>query len=91
MILFDEGRLMSIDPKMSYVSKEMAAGDPDFWTPKPPEAGRQVRIQSRRGETDRAVAGELHRTPTSRLSIRLRCEPRQAVFGPVHDVKEPGQ
>jgi len=36
IILSDEGRLMSIDPKMSYVSKEMAAGDPDFWTPKPP-------------------------------------------------------
>ena len=27
--------LLGIDPKMSYVSKEFAAQDPDFWTPKP--------------------------------------------------------
>ncbi len=26
--------LLAINPKMSYVSKEMAAADPDFWTPK---------------------------------------------------------
>lgn len=27
--------LLAINPKMSYVTKEMAAQDPDFWTPKP--------------------------------------------------------
>jgi len=37
---FEEGRLMSISPKMSYVSKETAAGDPDFWTPKPKSAAK---------------------------------------------------
>jgi hypothetical protein len=26
--------LLAINPKMSYVSKEMAAADPDFWNPK---------------------------------------------------------
>jgi hypothetical protein len=40
MATFQEGRLMSISPKMSYVSKEMAAVDPDFWTPKPKPAAR---------------------------------------------------
>jgi hypothetical protein len=38
--VFHEGRLMSIDPKMSYVSKEFAAVDPDFWTPKPKPAAK---------------------------------------------------
>jgi hypothetical protein len=27
--------LLAFNPKMSYLSKEMAAQDPDFWTPKP--------------------------------------------------------
>jgi hypothetical protein len=31
---FEEGRLMAINPRMSYVSKETIAGDPDFWSPK---------------------------------------------------------
>ncbi|HYL75593.1 MAG TPA: hypothetical protein VEU96_15375 [Bryobacteraceae bacterium] len=30
-----EAVLFQFNPKMSYVSKEFAAGDPDFWTPKP--------------------------------------------------------
>jgi hypothetical protein len=30
----EESILFTINPKMSYVSKEFAAGDPDFWTPK---------------------------------------------------------
>ncbi|HEY6390602.1 MAG TPA: hypothetical protein VIX89_04965 [Bryobacteraceae bacterium] len=30
----EESLLFTINPKMSYVSKEFAAGDPDFWTPK---------------------------------------------------------
>ena len=34
--IFEEPRLMTVSQKMSYVSKEFAASDPDFWTPKPP-------------------------------------------------------
>jgi hypothetical protein len=30
----EESLLFAINPKMSYVSKEVSAGDPDFWTPK---------------------------------------------------------
>jgi len=30
-----EAVLFQINPKMSYVGKDIAAGDPDFWTPKP--------------------------------------------------------
>jgi hypothetical protein len=33
-----EGRLFSINPRMSYVSKETVTGDPDFWAPKPKAA-----------------------------------------------------
>jgi hypothetical protein len=29
-----ESLLFNINPKMSYPPKEVAAGDPDFWTPK---------------------------------------------------------
>jgi hypothetical protein len=35
LIAGEESTLFAIDPKMSYVSKEFAAGDPEFWTPKP--------------------------------------------------------
>lgn len=31
-----ESNLYAISPEKSYVSKEFAAGDPEFWTPKPP-------------------------------------------------------
>ena len=31
-----ESFLFSLNPRMSYVSKEFAAVDPEFWTPKPP-------------------------------------------------------
>lgn len=31
-------QIFSFSPKMSYVSKEFAANDPDYWTPKPPPA-----------------------------------------------------
>ncbi len=30
-----ESNIYAFSPKISYVSKEFAAGDPDFWTPKP--------------------------------------------------------
>jgi hypothetical protein len=32
-----EAVLFAIDPKMSYVSRQIIAGDPAFWTPKPEE------------------------------------------------------
>jgi len=32
--LTTESNIYAFNPKMSYVSKEVAAGDPDFWTPK---------------------------------------------------------
>ena len=35
-----EGRLYAFSPKMSYVSKEFASADPDFWTPKPKAAAK---------------------------------------------------
>lgn len=35
VIANEESLLFAIDPKMSYVSREFAAGDPEFWTPKP--------------------------------------------------------
>ena len=35
LIVNEESVLFAINPKMSYVSKEFAAGDPEFWTPKP--------------------------------------------------------
>jgi len=36
-IVSDEPLLFSIDPRMSYVSKEFAAADPSFWNPQPEE------------------------------------------------------
>lgn len=34
--------LFSVNPKMSYVSKEFASGDSEFWTPKPPPAPKKA-------------------------------------------------
>ncbi|MDQ2920145.1 MAG: hypothetical protein M3R52_00805 [Acidobacteriota bacterium] len=34
-ILFSETSIYAMSPRMSYVSKDMAAGDPTFWNPKP--------------------------------------------------------
>jgi hypothetical protein len=36
-IVSDESLLFVINPKMSYVSKDVAAADPDFWNAKPAE------------------------------------------------------
>jgi hypothetical protein len=33
-------QFFAFNPKMSYLSKEMVAGDPDFWTPKPTPAAK---------------------------------------------------
>ena len=38
VIVTEEPILLSINPKMSYVSKSFAAVDPDFWTPAPAKA-----------------------------------------------------
>lgn len=38
-----ESLLFAFEPRMSYVSKEFAAGDPDFWTPKPTEPVKPAR------------------------------------------------
>jgi hypothetical protein len=35
-----ESNLYAISPEKSHVSKEFAAGDPEFWTPKPPAPAR---------------------------------------------------
>jgi hypothetical protein len=34
-VVFSETSVYAMNPQMSYVSKEMMAGDPSFWTPKP--------------------------------------------------------
>lgn len=39
-ILFTETSVYALSPQMSYVSKEMIAGDPAFWNPKPAMAVR---------------------------------------------------
>lgn len=39
-VMFTETSVYAFNPQMSYVSKEMAAGDPAFWTPKPIVAPR---------------------------------------------------
>ncbi len=31
-------QIFAFNPKISYVSKEFAAGDPEYWMPKPPPA-----------------------------------------------------
>lgn len=37
-LLSANAQIFAFNPKMSYVSKEFAAPDPDYWTPKPPPA-----------------------------------------------------
>ncbi len=41
--LFSEARVYSFSQKVSYVSKEFAAGDPAFWTPAPAAAAEAPR------------------------------------------------
>ncbi len=40
--LSTETNIFSLSPKMSYVPKEWAASDPDFWTPKPKAAAKPM-------------------------------------------------
>jgi hypothetical protein len=35
-----ESNLYAVNPRMSYVGKEIAGIDPGFWTPKPPAAAK---------------------------------------------------
>jgi hypothetical protein len=42
-----ESNLYSINPEKSHVSKGFAAGDPDFWTPKPQAAEKPEKKQSK--------------------------------------------
>ncbi len=37
-----EAQIFAFNPKMSYVAKEVAAADPDFWTPKPRPASAKA-------------------------------------------------
>jgi len=39
-IVFSETSVYAFNPQMSYVPKEFIAGDPTFWTPKPPSPPR---------------------------------------------------
>jgi hypothetical protein len=48
-----QSNLYSINPEKSHVSKEFAAGDPEFWTPKPQVTAKPARKRSRNsGDTD---------------------------------------
>ncbi len=40
-VLTSETNIFAFSPKMSYVSKEMIAADPDFWAPKPKVAAKK--------------------------------------------------
>jgi len=45
-----ESNLYAISPEKSHVSKEFAAGDPEFWTPKPPAPTRVAAKKSGKNE-----------------------------------------
>lgn len=49
-ILSSETNIFSFSPKMSYPSKEMAAADPDFWTPKTKAAAKPAAATKKEGE-----------------------------------------
>ncbi len=42
-IASSQSRLFVLDPRLSYMSKDFAAADPDFWNPKPLEAAKPAR------------------------------------------------
>ncbi len=46
-VVSSESVLFSIDPRMSYVSKDFAAGDPAFWNAKPEESKAPVKPRSK--------------------------------------------
>lgn len=43
VVLSSESLLFGFEPKMSYVAKEFASQDPDFWMPKPEEPAKKKR------------------------------------------------
>jgi hypothetical protein len=47
----EESRLMTVNPRMSYVSKEMAAGDADFWTPRPAAGDKSAKRPAAKRKT----------------------------------------
>jgi len=51
-MLESESAIVAANPAMSYVTKEFAAGDPAFWTPKP--ATRAVSVNTARDTTKRS-------------------------------------
>ena len=56
-IFSSENSLFAFSPKMSYVSKEGAAADPDFWTPKPKKAAaKPAAAAEKEGEKPAAPA-----------------------------------
>ena len=46
VIVSEDVLLLEMNPKMSYVSKEFAAGDPDFWNPKSEPAVKPAKAKS---------------------------------------------
>jgi hypothetical protein len=54
-IQFVESNLFSLSPKMSYVSKEWAANDPDFWRPKPKAAEKAPAAAKKEGAAKEAA------------------------------------
>jgi hypothetical protein len=46
-----ESFLFAFNPRMSYVSKEFAAADPDFWAPKPPPKPATPPLPANPGDT----------------------------------------
>ncbi|MBI3670743.1 MAG: hypothetical protein HY237_13295 [Acidobacteria bacterium] len=54
-IQFVESNLFALSPKMSYVSKEWAAADPDFWTPKAKAAGKAPAAEKKEGAAKEAA------------------------------------
>ena len=62
-----ENLLFAFSPKMSYVSKEFAAADPEFWNPKPnPPTKRRVCLYSHSHQRSFRSAPTSLRTSASR-------------------------
>jgi len=56
VFLTNESAIFAFSPKMSYVSKEFAAADPDFWTPKPKAAAKPAAAPKK--QADKAGANQ---------------------------------
>jgi hypothetical protein len=51
VFLTTESAIFAFSPKMSYVSKEFAAADPEFWAPKPKMAAKPAATPKKTGAT----------------------------------------